>query len=105
LLELFSKFTSFLFGGIFVNYPALPVYDYRAFAHSGSVVFQPVTPRAYEAFKKLPEYDNGLYFAHDDEAANALFERLDALGLRDFTLGKAIEAGGFPFLLWNARKC
>ncbi len=69
-----------------VNYSATATIDYLAFTVSGHVVFQPITPRAYEAFKGLPMDSEGCFSAYDDADANALFERLDYAGLCDLTI-------------------
>lgn len=61
--------------------------DYLTFSRASRVVFQPVTPRAYLAFAGLPVDEHGAYRATDDGDANALFERMAAQGLTDFTLG------------------
>lgn len=72
-----------------MNYATPTVYDYVALGHtgSGSVVFQPLTPRAHEAFEGLPLDPRGCFRASSDDEANTLFERLDAHGLKDFVLG------------------
>jgi hypothetical protein len=61
--------------------------DYLAYQSSGSVVFQPVTPRAYRAFEALalPMDERGSFRAPDEATATDLFDRLDAQGLEDFT--------------------
>jgi hypothetical protein len=62
-------------------------FDYIAFTSNGSVVFQPVTPRAHPAFKGLPLDAQGCFTASSDDEANALFARLDEADLVDFTAG------------------
>jgi hypothetical protein len=63
--------------------------DYLTCSSGNRIVFQPVTPDAYEAFEalRLPVDARGAYCAPTEEAAHTLFDHLMARGLQDHRMG------------------